>query len=114
MDTHFLAAIEALATKLAPAPVATTDKAKPNKWSANTRACHQVWARGPVDSINPIFESLAKAPKHEKRTNARNFFQELSLQKDSFIGFSPSKELVNGLISGSYAPPLPATPSKWH
>jgi hypothetical protein len=36
MDTRFLAAIEALATKLAPAPAATTDKATPNKWSANT------------------------------------------------------------------------------
>jgi hypothetical protein len=68
----------------------------------------------PVDSINPVFESLAKAPKHEKRTIARNFFQELSLQKDSFAGFSPSEELNDDLISGSYAPPLPATPSKWH
>jgi hypothetical protein len=114
MDTRFLAAIEALATKLAPAPGTTPEKATPNKWTANTRACHNAWARGPADSINPVFESLAKAPKHEKRTIARNFFQELSRQKDSFVGFSPSEELVDDLINGSYAPPLPATPTKWH
>jgi hypothetical protein len=68
----------------------------------------------PVDSGNPVFDSLAKAPTHEKRTIARNFFQELSLQKDSFVGFSPSKELGDDLISGSYASPLPVTLSKWH
>jgi hypothetical protein len=114
MDNRFLAAIEALAKNLAPAPGGTTDKSTPNKWSANTIACHHAWAGGPVESINPVFESLAKAPKHEKRTIARNFFQELSLQKDSFVGFSPSEELIDDLINGSYAPPLPASPSKWH
>jgi hypothetical protein len=76
---------------------------------------HHGWYGGMGTSIHPVFKSMAIAgTKSEKKSLALSFFQTLSVTTESFIGFTPSENLLKDFTTSTFVPPLPSTSSKWH
>jgi hypothetical protein len=66
-------------------------------------------------SSHTVFKSMAVGDtKSKKESLALSFFQTLSATTESFIGFTPSEDLLENFTTSSFAPPLSSTSSKWH